>query len=52
MISGLGINTAEANDYTMRYSWDQRDRLTRIDQAQGWHLANSNEEIPDNCHRR
>lgn len=39
------VSTGIAGDFTTSYQYDQRDRLIAIEYAQGWHLANRNEEI-------
>src|SRR5262249_21983436 len=39
---GLGMQTAEPDDHTTRYAYDQRDRLVRMEAPQGWHLAHDN----------
>src|SRR5262249_17698221 len=39
---GLGMQTAEPDDHTTRYAYDQRDRLVHVEAPQGWHLAHDN----------
>ncbi len=39
---GLGMATADPDDHTLRFAYDQRDRLIREEQPQGWHLAHDN----------
>ena len=42
---GLGMQTAEADDHTTRYAYDQRDRLVRAEAPQGWHLAHDDADF-------
>lgn len=42
---GRGTATATVGDYTTRYTYNVHDLLETVQQAQGWHLANSDDQI-------